>query len=89
MFGNRDIPFHGDYNWASLAPDGEGGLVGYVAWTDNRDVVEGVDPREDFNDGFDVLQCREEQEDGSFGPDTCPNAGGLDQNIYGASTTLQ
>ena len=89
MFGNRDIPFHGDYNWASLAPDGEGGLVGYVAWTDNRDVVEGVDPREDFNDGFDVLQCREELEDGSFGPDTCPNAGGLDQNIYGASTTLQ
>ncbi|MGH3372591.1 MAG: hypothetical protein ACRDPR_21605, partial [Nocardioidaceae bacterium] len=22
--------------------------------------------------------------DGTFGPDTCPNAGGLDQNIYAA-----
>jgi hypothetical protein len=25
--------------------------------------------------------------DGTYGADTCPNAGGLDQDIYGASMT--
>ncbi len=88
MFGNRDIPFHGDYNWISLAPDGSDGLVGYMTWTDNRDVVEGEDPREGFDDEFDVFQCRDMNEDGTFGPDTCPNAGGLDQNIYGRLVTF-
>jgi hypothetical protein len=47
-----------------------------MTWTDNRDVVEGVDPRETeaedgFVDGFDVLQCRvdlgEEEGDGTSG----------------------
>ena len=38
----------------------------------------------DGTDGFDVLQCRAANPDGRFGPDTCPNTGGLDQNIYGA-----
>jgi hypothetical protein len=66
MFGNRDIPFQGDYNWVAIA-DGngpaEGGLFAYLAWTDNREVVPGEDPRETeaqngFVDGFDVLQCR-------------------------------
>jgi hypothetical protein len=49
-------------------------------------VVAGIDPRYpvDGRDGFDVLQCRAANPDGTFGPDTCPNAGGLDQNIYGA-----
>lgn len=67
MFGNRDIPFHGDYNWISLAntdpenPDSP--LRAYMTWTDNRDVVPGTDPREleeqnGFNDRFDVQQCR-------------------------------
>jgi hypothetical protein len=67
MFGNRDIPFHGDYNWISLANtdpnDPESPLLAYMSWTDNRDVVPGTDPREleeqnGFDDGFDVLQCR-------------------------------
>jgi len=63
MFGSRDIPFHGDYNWISLAERADGSVVGYMSWTDNRDVVAGVDPRETeaedgFVDGFDVLQCR-------------------------------
>jgi hypothetical protein len=83
MFGNRDVPFHGDYLWI----DANGGSV-YGVWTDNRDVVPGVDPREATQDGFDVHQCRELQPDGSYGPDTCPNAGGLNQNIYGAGLSL-
>ena len=63
MFSSRDLPFHGDYNWISLAERADGTVVGYMSWTDNRDVVAGADPRETqaqdgFNDGFDVLQCR-------------------------------
>jgi len=80
MFGGRTVPFHGDYIWV----DADGGNV-FAVWTDNRDVVPGADPRESPGDGFDVLQCRVQQPDGSFGPDTCPNAGGLNQNIYGGS----
>jgi hypothetical protein len=89
MFANRDVPFYGDYNWIQLVETGDGSLFGYLSWTDNRDVVEGTDPREEEQDGFDVLQCRELQEDGTFGPDTCPNAGGLNQNIYGNSITIE
>lgn len=62
MFGSRDIPFHGDYNWISLAntdPDNpDSPLRAYMTWTDNRDVVPGTDPREEEQDGFDVQQCR-------------------------------
>jgi hypothetical protein len=108
MFGNRDIPFHGDYNWISLATDVDG-LFGYASWTDNRNVVPGQDPREleaqdGFDDGFDVLQCRDDladstaglldpemplaRRDAPFGGDTCGNAGGLDQDIFGISFTL-
>ncbi len=80
MFGNRDTAFHGDYLWIDAM-----GSTFFGVWTDNRDVVPGPDPREEVQDGFDVLQCREENPDGSFGADTCPNAGGLDQNIYGGT----
>ena len=80
MFGDRNVPFHGDYLWV----DAVGGTI-YGVWADNRDVVPGQDPREPTQDGFDVLQCRELQEDGTFGPDECPNAGGLNANIYGAA----
>jgi hypothetical protein len=83
MFSNRDIPFQGDYNWISLV-DAGAAVFGYMSWTDNRDVQVGTDPREETQDGFDVRQCRTET-DGTFGPDTCPNAGGLDQNIYGTA----
>lgn len=63
MFGSRNTPFQGDYNWISLATRADGSLFGYMTWTDNRDVVPGADPRETeaqdgFVDGFDVLQCR-------------------------------
>lgn len=83
MFGARDIPFLGDYNWIQLVEAGDGSLFGYLTWTDNRDVLPGDDPRETTQDGFDVDMCVAQQPDGSYGPNTCPNSGGLDQNIYG------
>ncbi|HEX6386120.1 MAG TPA: sialidase family protein [Anaerolineae bacterium] len=79
MFGDRNVPFHGDYLWI----DANDGSV-FGVWTDNRDVVPGEDVREAEQDGFDVLQCRADAES----PDTCPNAGGLNQNIYGSGTSL-
>lgn len=106
MFGSRDIPFHGDYNWISLAntdpADPDSSLRAYMSWTDNRDVIPGTDPREEEQDGFDVLQCRtdlgentQERNDGPlsrrdapFTGDNCGNGGGLDQNIYGSSLLL-
>lgn len=81
QFGDRDVPFFGDYNYIAAS-----GSTVLMTWTDHRDVVAGVDPRYpvDGTDGFDVRQCRVANPDGTFGPDTCPNDGGLDQNIYGA-----
>ena len=86
MFSNRSLPFQGDYNWVALAFDGPSSLFGYMGWTDNRDVRPGVDIREtDYVDGFDVFQCRTPA---ALEPDLCPNAHGLDQNIYGQSITV-
>jgi len=89
MFGNRQVPFQGDYNWVSIVDTGAG-LEAYVTWTDNRDVLAGTDPREAGPvDGFDVWQCRVLQPDGvTYGPDLCPNAHGVDQNIYGNRVSL-
>jgi hypothetical protein len=56
MFDARSVPFVGDYNWVSLAST-DNGISGYIAWTDNRDVVPGTDPREEEQDGFDVKMC--------------------------------
>ncbi|HEV8687719.1 MAG TPA: sialidase family protein [Gaiellaceae bacterium] len=84
QFGNRDLPFFGDYNYISAV-----GSTVLMNWTDQRDPAEtkpGTDPRYsngDGTDGFDVVQCRAARPDGTFGPDTCPNAGGLDENIFG------
>jgi hypothetical protein len=80
MFGNRQIPFHGDYNWIDAM-----GSTFFAVWADNRDVMPGEDPREAVQDGFDVHQCRVESppDSGTFGADNCANAGGLDANIYG------
>jgi hypothetical protein len=86
MFSNRQLPFQGDYNYVALAFEGPSSLFGYMAWTDNRDVLPGVDIREtDYVDGFDVFQCRTAA---ALEPDRCPNAHGLDQNIYGQSMTV-
>jgi hypothetical protein len=82
QFGGRTVPFGGDYLYISSV-----GAFSYGAWTDWRNVVSGTDPREeDDNDGADVHQCRAQNPDGSWGPDTCPWEGGLDQNIYGSLT---
>ena len=81
QFGNRDVPFFGDYNFISAA-----GSTVLMTWTDTRDTLPGADPRyTDGNgiDGFDVHQCRTQATDGTWSADTCSNAGGLDQNIYG------
>jgi hypothetical protein len=83
QFDNRQVPFAGDYLWI----DAQGGQT-FGTWTDWRDTVPGTDPREPASDatGGDVWQCRARQADGSWGADTCPRAGGLDQNIYGDHT---
>jgi hypothetical protein len=84
QFGGRTVPFGGDYLYISSV-----GAFAYGTWTDWRNVVAGSDPREGGDgdvDGADVMQCRAQNPDGSFGPDTCPFLGGLDQNIYGDTT---
>ena len=80
QFGNRDTPFFGDYNFVSASATNV-----LMAWPSGQDVVVGTDPRyTDGNgtDGFDVLQCRVFAS-GAWSADMCPDAGGLDQNIYG------
>jgi hypothetical protein len=80
MFGDRQVPFHGDYNYVSSV-----GNFAFGAWTDTRQVRPGDDPRYVGGEGFEVFQCRALQSDGTYGPDTCPNAGGLDQDVFGAA----
>ena len=87
--GSRRVGFWGDYNYVSAVP---GAVV--AAWTDSRDLVPGVDPREtgedDDHDGFDVLQpCQYIPNDidapsysSPLVNDPCLSMGGLDQNIY-------
>src|SRR6266446_6078788 len=84
QFSGRTVPFGGDYLYISSV-----GTFSYGVWTDWRDVVVGSDPREGGDsdaDAADVHQCRTQNPDGSFTRDTCPYAGGLDQNIYGDTT---
>jgi hypothetical protein len=82
MFGDRSVPFHGDYNYVSSV-----GAFAYNTWTDTRQVVGGDDPRYAGGTGFDVKQCRTQDAAGTWSADTCPNAGGLDQDIFGSATT--
>jgi hypothetical protein len=82
QFGNRDVPFFGDYNYISAV-----GSTVLMNWADGRDTRAGDDPRYtngDGTDGFDVWQCRtQDPATGAWSADTCPNAGGLDQQIWG------
>jgi hypothetical protein len=83
QFGGRDVPFFGDCYISTI------GTTALMSWTDQRDTIPGVDPRYtngDGTDGFDVLQCRAANPDGTFGPDTCPDSGGPDENRYGFIT---
>jgi hypothetical protein len=85
QFGNRDVPFFGDYNYVDVV-----GSTVLMNWTDSRETVPGTDPRydvpnvspDDGTDGFDVWQCRVFADD-QWSADNCPNAGGVDQNIFG------
>jgi hypothetical protein len=82
QFDGRSVPFAGDYLWVTS-------LGGYAfgTWTDWRNTVPGTDAREsasEDNDAADVLQCRALLASGAYSGDTCPRAGGLDQDIYGA-----
>jgi hypothetical protein len=77
QFAGRTVPFAGDYLWI----DSAAGRT-YATWTDYRNTVAGDDPRTAGTRG-DVKQCRTANGDGTFTGDTCPRAGGLDQNIYG------
>jgi hypothetical protein len=77
QFGGRTVPFAGDYLWV----DSAAGLT-FSTWTDYRNTVPGNDLRTAGTRG-DVLQCRTQRADGTFTGDTCPRAGGLDQDIYG------
>jgi hypothetical protein len=86
QFGGRTVPFAGDYLWISSVGD-----FSYGTWTDWRNTVPGVDQREAGDDdgdaGADVLQCRTfNASTGAYTGDTCPRAGGLDQDIYGDQT---
>src|SRR5947207_3217867 len=85
QFSGRTVPFGGDYLYISSV-----GAFSYGVWTDWRNTLQGTDPRETPEDEdtatSDVHQCRTQNPDGSFSADTCPYAGGLDQNIYGATT---
>jgi hypothetical protein len=87
--GSRRVGFWGDYLYVSAVP----GAVN-VAWTDSRNLVPGVDPRNGAADkGFSVFQdnCVYDPNDinapayikPTIG-DPCLDEGGLDQNIYGA-----
>ena len=78
QFSGRTVPFGGDYLWI----DSKLGRT-FGVWTDWRNTVGGTDPRFPDNDGADVLQCRTQNTDGTYTGDTCPRAGGLDQDIYG------
>jgi hypothetical protein len=77
QFGGRTVPFAGDYLWV----DSAAGRT-YSTWTDYRNTVPGNDPRTTSTRG-DVWQCRTQRADGTYTGDTCPRAGGLDQDIYG------
>lgn len=81
MFGDRRVPFHGDYNYVSSVGD-----FAFNVWTHTRQVAPGDDPRYVGGEGFDVRQCRTQDAAGTWSADTCPNVGGLDQDIYGQAS---
>jgi hypothetical protein len=80
QFGGRTVPFGGDYMWITSV-----GSSAFGTWTDWRNTVAGDDPRSLGGEGPfgpEVHQCRT-LVNGAYTGDTCPRAGGLDQDIYG------
>ena len=84
QFSNRTVPFAGDYLWVTSLGD-----FAFAVWTDTRNTVQGTDPREitedEDNGSADVHQCR--TFNGSWSGDTCPHEGGIDQDIYGDTSS--
>jgi hypothetical protein len=78
QFSGRTVPFAGDYLWVDSAAG-----TTYSTWTDWRNTVPGDDIRTPRTSVAEVKQCRQVLTDGTFSGDTCPRAGGLDQDIYG------
>jgi hypothetical protein len=85
QFSNRVSPFNGDYLWVTSLGD-----FAYAVWTDARNTIQGQDPREitedEDNGTADVHQCRTFS-NGAWSGDTCPHEGGIDQNIYGDTSS--
>jgi hypothetical protein len=93
QFGGRASPFAGDYLYVTSMRE-----FAFGVWTDWRDTVRGIDPREqpEDEDGgtADVKQCRvpqtvqvsKKETATVWSADLCPHAGGLDQNVYGDTT---
>jgi hypothetical protein len=81
QFDNRAVPFAGDYLWITSV-----GKSVFATWTDWRNTVRGIDPREaKSTDNADVKQCRIfDSARQTWSGDTCPRDGGLDQDIYGS-----
>jgi len=83
QYSDRTVPFAGDYLWITSM-----GRTAYGAWTDGRNVLAGVDPREasadDHDAGTDVPQCRTFDPNAGWSGDSCPHTGELDSNIYGS-----
>jgi hypothetical protein len=99
QFDARAVPFAGDYLYISSVGSFSYGV--WTDWRDTRgataahgDLREAGNPDEDDTGApeyagsvpADVYQCRHIAADGSVSGDTCPRAGGLDQNIYGDLT---
>ncbi len=86
QFGNRTVPFAGDYLWVTSI-----GTFSFGTWTDWRNTVQGIDQREVPEDEdaatADVKQCRTfNAATGTWSGDQCPHDGGLDQDIFGDKT---
>jgi hypothetical protein len=99
QFDARAVPFAGDYLYISSVGSFSYGV--WTDWRDTRGAVAGHDDlREAMNPDeddtgtpaypgsvpADVYQCRHLTASGDVSGDTCPRAGGLDQNIYGDLT---
>jgi hypothetical protein len=82
MFGGRDLPFHGDYLWIRV-----GGRESLRRLGEQPRRRAGTDIREQTQDGFDAGRL-DPDEYHPVTQDECPNAGGPNQNIYGAALTL-
>ncbi len=99
QFDARAVPFAGDYLYISSVGSFSYGV--WTDWRNTRgaqaghdDLREATNPDEDDTGSpafagsvpADVYQCRHLTASGGVSGDTCPRAGGLDQNIYGDLT---